>query len=328
MRILLFAFALLATITRGWWCTGHMIIAEIARHNLDDGVESSLNQVILKLKEDGTFSKCTSFIPCACWSDDLKSDGLTAMAGWHFINMPYDPSSFAVNPPAVIQHDNVAQNINTLEETAKKRGINYWEMEFAIANIIHFIGDVHQPLHATELYSQHFPHGDHGGNEFPVYYQDKQWRLHFIWDSVCGVWQNSPDRPPSQSTLNWLSEMALEFQTNYSYLFNESQKHVFNGTVMAEESFDYAVRYAYAGLQPGDNITQAYIDRCWTAAGQRITLAGYRLASELNYVFGNGGKTRNMTELSQRYHRAHAEYHHHYASLEKRHADAGLQRLL
>jgi hypothetical protein len=29
---------------------------------------------------------------------------------------------------------------------------------------VHLIGDAHQPLHAIELYTSAFPHGDEGGN--------------------------------------------------------------------------------------------------------------------------------------------------------------------
>ena len=310
--------ALLAVSANAWWCTGHMIIAEIARMHMDEGVEDKVNAVIAQLKADGPFDKCSSLIPCACWADDLKSDGLTAMAGWHFINQPYDPSGFKVSPPAVIQHDNVAHNINTLEKTAKDERINNWEREFAIANLLHFMGDVSQPLHATELYSAQFPHGDLGGNKFEVFYQGKQWRLHFIWDSVCGLYQNSPVRPPTEQTLEWLAQTAQEYDGNYSALFNESEKHVFNGTVMAEESYEYAIKYAYNGLKPGDNITDAYIKRCIPAAGRRITVSGYRLANEMNYVFGSrGGAKPTARELHKRLHTTVSEFDKRYAELVK-----------
>ena len=52
--------------------------------------------------------------------------------------------------------------------------------------IIHYIGDLHQPLHATTEVDNQYPHGDLGGNyqHVPDTGDTGVTNLHSIWDSV------------------------------------------------------------------------------------------------------------------------------------------------
>jgi len=285
MRAVLVALALCVVGTHAWWCTGHMIVAEIARQNLDSGIEAKVNAVMSWLSTNGPFPQSPDMVNGACWADDLKSQGLEAMEGWHFINMPYVPNNYVPPKPPQVQHDNVVNDITTLDKTAKRTDANIWIRSFAVANLIHFFGDVHQPLHATELYSAEFPDGDAGGTLFDVTFQNKTWKLHFIWDSVCGTFQAELPRPLNETSMNWIKMMAQEFQANFTV--PDSERRVYNSTVMADESFAAAVAHAYEhySFRPGAVINQTYIDTCKIVAGLRIAYAGYRLAHELNYLF-------------------------------------------
>jgi len=55
---------------------------------------------------------------------------------------------------------------------------------FALRLIIHYVGDIHQPLHATALVDSHYPKGDAGGNFEHIPAQDGVTNLHSVWDSV------------------------------------------------------------------------------------------------------------------------------------------------
>ena len=52
--------------------------------------------------------------------------------------------------------------------------------------VIHYIGDIHQPLHTISAVDHQFPEGDQGGNLEVVPDQDSSGvlNLHSIWDSV------------------------------------------------------------------------------------------------------------------------------------------------
>ena len=38
----------------------------------------------------------------------------------------------------------------------------------ALRLLIHYIGDIHQPLHSSDRYSRDHPNGDRGGNQFSI----------------------------------------------------------------------------------------------------------------------------------------------------------------
>jgi len=54
----------------------------------------------------------------------------------------------------------------------------------ALRFLIHYTGDIHQPLHATSRVNHEYPAGDRGGNSFPVPAKDGVSNLHSVWDSV------------------------------------------------------------------------------------------------------------------------------------------------
>jgi hypothetical protein len=218
------------------------------------------------------------------------------MAGWHFINQPYNPDDVAIHPWP-IQEINVATAIQKLGESLKDQK-NDWIKAFATANLVHFYGDIHQPLHATELFDATYPDGDYGGNLIHVYWQGQEWRLHFIWDSVCAQYQTEPTRPLSASSYAFIKDLANQYQANFSV--PEDMKKVWNSTIMAQESLAAAIQYAYAGntIQPNQTLTQAYMDTCMQVAGYRIAYAGYRLAQDLNYLFGGSSSSSGNSASS------------------------------
>lgn len=318
MRRVLVSLALVATMlvagTQAWWCVGHMVIAEIARQNLESGVEAQVNAQFAFLNK--WFPQSNDMISGACWADDLKSQNLEVMAGWHFINQVYNPEDVPVHPDP-IQNINVETAIDKLDRTVKRPSeVNDWIRAYAIANIVHFIGDIHQPLHATERFDKQFPQGDRGGNLIHVNWGGKSWPLHFIWDSVCAQYQTEPTRPLSSTDYAWIQSLANGYQTNYSV--PAAEKTVWNSTIMAQESYEAGVKYAYANntVQPNNTLTQDYINTCIQVASYRIAYAGYRLASELNYVFGSSKPSaqamlRRVAEIKAEYKEKKARRHHH-----------------
>ena len=55
---------------------------------------------------------------------------------------------------------------------------------FAIRLLIHYLGDIHQPLHCSAKVDKRFPTGDKGGNLFMIPNHFSSPDLHAVWDSV------------------------------------------------------------------------------------------------------------------------------------------------
>lgn len=49
--------------------------------------------------------------------------------------------------------------------------------------LVHVVGDVHQPLHASSLFNDRFPKGDQGGNLFLIKLDENIDELHKLFDS-------------------------------------------------------------------------------------------------------------------------------------------------
>lgn len=287
----------LAASAQAWWCTGHMTVAYIAKQNLDSGVYSQVESIAESLSAMGPFPKSPDFVQTACWADDLKSYGLEPMAGWHFINQPYDPSNYPI-AKWPIQEENVETLIEQLDSTLKKQSTSpQFDLNFALGNLIHFYGDIHQPLHATELFSSEYPTGDLGGNLEQVTVSGTSTRLHFIWDSICWEYNAELNRPLSSTDYSTVTTFGDYLQNTYT--FSNSQMSEYNSTVMAIESLNDAIQYAYPGTYNGMTISSSYLATCKPVAEGRVALAGYRLASQLNYLFGSGEDVRKSDDAKR-----------------------------
>ena len=61
--------------------------------------------------------------------------------------------------------------------------------------LIHYLGDIHQPLHCSTRVDPDFPHGDRGGNDFPLKYHYSVDNLHSLWDAVMYEYHDSMKLP-------------------------------------------------------------------------------------------------------------------------------------
>lgn len=276
---------LLTTSIQAWWCTGHMTVAWIAKQQMSKTAYENVNAIAQKLSSAGPFPKSPDFVQMACWADDLKSYGLVPMAGWHFINQVYDPTKFPVAKWPV-QRENVETLIAQLDEALKKHSSPDWDIQFALANLVHFYGDIHQPLHATELFSSTYPQGDKGGNEQSVTVDNTKTRLHFIWDSICWEYNTELNRPLDSTDYGTVQQFGKYLMNTYGSTFSSQQINDYNSTDFATESFNDAVKYAYPGTYNGMTISSQYLATCKPVAEGRVALAGYRLGTQLEYLFG------------------------------------------
>ena len=54
----------------------------------------------------------------------------------------------------------------------------------ALRFLIHYVGDIHQPLHTTARVNEQWPKGDKGGNDFKLPAKYRANNLHAVWDKV------------------------------------------------------------------------------------------------------------------------------------------------
>ena len=169
-----------------WGREGHRIVARIAAKNLLQATRNKL-RAILGLTSDAALENAMA--TAAVWPDRLDR-AATGTARWHFINVPVSaPFSTAGN---CANHECVIDQIESMRTRLQNnqkgfallappdppRSMTSQELAF----LIHFVGDVHQPLHAAW-------NADRGGGcvplTKPLVHNDGNQNttdLHIAWD--------------------------------------------------------------------------------------------------------------------------------------------------
>jgi hypothetical protein len=159
--------------------------------------------------------------------------------------------------------------------------------------LIHFVGDVHQPLHATDRISISLPGGDLGGNLFPLA-GDGARNLHSFWDDTAGLF---PQVNPSE---DWSSIADFARKVEKAVPLAELPALVprqsmdldawarSNAQAWANESYLYGVDAAYSGIEPHSTPSSRYTRRAQEIVRKRLAFGGYRLAAILNTVVKSG----------------------------------------
>jgi len=268
-----------------WWSTGHMIVARIAYDELKMNNPAVLETATTKLEtlkpysHDGKYT----FIEAATWPDSIKSVHWTAFNDWHFINQAYmngyqgmenwDPHNVTVA---------LAQSYDTLK--GEKSGTDKMAMlgeSFMLTYMLHLVGDIHQPLHVTEMFSDKFPHGDLGGNRFKIDYSSSIDELHALWDS-CMDQYGSHYAPISDATWEQFGNISKTLSTAHPRSeFADMMDKDWKFTAWATEGYNNAVNQVYKGITPGGKVSDEYLKAGRDLVNKLLPLAGYRLADQL-----------------------------------------------
>jgi hypothetical protein len=232
------------------------------------------------------------FIVTAAWADLVrKADPAQHRDRWHYINWPFkpegEPASIVPRPPhsenilaALAHNERVLQSARSQDQRA-----------IAFAWILHLVGDVHQLLHAAQLFTREYREGDRGGNEICVRVAPDSGpiNLHMLWD---GLITSSGD---TRALTNIAAELRKKFPKPRLTELAAGEPNVW-----AKESYELAKKIAYMngnlrGTPKGRYrecgevshaavLPRGYVMKAKEIAERRTALAGYRLANLLMKV--------------------------------------------
>ena len=103
--------------------------------------------------------------------------------------------------------------VQTLKEKIEGHGN---QRSFALRLVIHYVGDIHQPLHNSALVSESFPRGDGGGNGIPIEnVKSGVKNLHSLYDSVLYEYTGYATLPLTDSYFGRLETAATSLSYRY-----------------------------------------------------------------------------------------------------------------
>lgn len=163
----------------------------------------------------------------------------------HYQDMPAVRGAFYNGIQPISNSTGVVWAIQQAQKTLASSKSHTIDKARQIRFLLHFIGDIHQPLHTMTLYSNFFPNGDNGGNKYLISGAN-QTSLHMFFDSGAGLWQSNEPRPLQSNTTAWLSKWANEITTAYPQTFFGNQRvHQANVAIWLEETFTSFEGFVY-----------------------------------------------------------------------------------
>ena len=234
-----------------WGSTGHRALAEVASFYLTENAKKKINEIL-----DGE-----TIVTASMYADDIKSDSrYDEYYNWHFINMDLDEDYEDTVPS---EKGDVFIAINKCLDILESDSVTDSEKSFYLKLLIHFIGDLHQPMHIGR-------YEDRGGNRVYVKWFGRNSNLHRVWDSEM---INGYNMSYSELAKNLPAPEKLEI---------EFERDDVIGWVNEIHSY---TRKIYNGVSINDNLGYEYQYENFQTVKDLILKGGLRLASVLNYLF-------------------------------------------
>lgn len=167
-----------------YWEYGHETVGEIAMANVKPATRVAVRRLLAKTAMlDTPECPATTVEGASTWADCIKKlknpDGKPRFGyayGWHFQDVNIC-QPFSLTEPCK-DGNCVSAQIERDVATLRDRHAPQKDKVQALVFLIHFVGDLHQPLHAGEK-------NDKGGNDvLATYgiYSPPRFNLHSIWD--------------------------------------------------------------------------------------------------------------------------------------------------
>jgi len=292
-----------------WGCEGHQIVALIARAHLTPAAAAAVDKILAENPPDAALNNfCKSpdvMADVSTWADNVRNAAKTGL--WHYVDIPLTeksgsgslaawctpigPSVDGKNAPGCVTNA-ITYHWAILLDSSRPGA----DRAIALRYIIHFVGDMHQPLHSSD-------NDDQGGNctTMKFFDEERPANLHSIWDSKL-IQHELAARKESAA------DYARQLDHQYTDRWSEWGVAPVDPTAWAWEGNRIAREFTYGNLKPAipvekpnpnadcnaerEKVTalkialaDPYFDASIPVVGEQLAKAGYRLADLLNRSF-------------------------------------------
>jgi hypothetical protein len=261
-----------------WGDLGHETIAWVAQSYVSSTTALAIKDILDSTQSDYMANVST-------WADSYR---YTSAGRWsaplHFIDAnDSPPSSCSVEynrdcGDAGCSVSAIVNYTSILLDDSSSASVKYDAMKF----VIHFIGDLHQPLHDEGL--------DVGGNDISVTYDGEDTNLHHIWDTEIveqladgadaeefakNLTTSINDGAYGWNSSSWLDGTTLNDTLSTAMTWaNQANSYVCSDVLAA----------GVAAVEEGD-LSGSYYKAHFDVARVQIARAGFRLGAWLNLIF-------------------------------------------
>lgn len=262
-KILVIALALSSVKAFAWGPTGHRAVGEIAQKHL----------YVHAISKIAILTNGQSLAKISTWPDDIKSEPekYSHTFNWHYTDWKIDQHHHDETQSEGKLIGALNEQIAVLKNPLAPQNKKLEALKF----VVHFVGDLHQPLHVGNGV-------DRGGNNCKVIFHGQKTNLHALWDegvinftglsfvelarfSTEGRSLNDFNNARTGSILDWAKESKTLRETIYPQ--NSNLYCRADGNVSAEDMPRLSYEYSYKFMP---------------VIEEKIFKAGIRLAQILN----------------------------------------------
>ena len=243
-----------------WGYEGHRIVAEIAEQFLEPETAHHVRDLL-------AIENLTTLAEVSTWADQIRPQHPETRR-WHFVNIPIHPNPGESSGYDAVrdcpQQECVVAKIEEFERVLVDPQAPERQLLEALKYVVHFIGDVHQPLHVAS-------NDDRGGNDVAVTFMGHQTNLHAVWNS--GIIGSAVKGDERAYALRLAGDITLAQSQQWS---------AGNAVSWANESYSIAVHMIYGQLPHSGTLPDSYETQAMPIVNQQLSRAGVRLAVVLN----------------------------------------------
>lgn len=174
---------------QAWGCKGHQTVALLAEKHLTPEAKQFVLKILSENPIDPKLNRYCGgatrdlLADAATWADDVRPERKNGP--WHYIDIPRGTQHGPLEPFCG-KDACVTRAISEQLAILKDKNVDGAKRAEALRYVIHFVGDLHQPLHTVT-------NADEGGNCVPVKYLRRNPRehnhsftpnLHSLWDTA------------------------------------------------------------------------------------------------------------------------------------------------
>lgn len=261
-----------------WGAVGHKTIAYIAQDRLTPEAKKAVRRLLGP--GQNLVSVCT-------WADTVAHVNRPETAPWHYIQVNVRQEQNVYDLEDVCRdHQCVVDQIEQDEAVLRDKWSSFGAKKEALKFLVHFVGDVHQPLHCAE-------DNDRGGNDKWFRYHGSQGNsTHYTWVNLHSFWDNLLEVKAKENPRKLATRLEQNFTTDDAASWQNDDPKAW-----AYESFRVARDHIYSELPSGplleknrwgrDLPEDYYTDSMRQIVDERLEKAGVRLAYVLNQIFQN-----------------------------------------
>jgi len=269
------SFLVIPSKALAWGSEGHRIIAHLAFERLTPSAKAQI-AVLIAHSADQLTPSCpvASLEDAATWPDCIRPlhGRFEYLAADHYEDVPICGSapkaSYCPDGKCIVDETARAE---VIMKDPKRPPLDRLQ---ALEEISHFIGDMHQPLHAADNH-------DRGGNDVRVQIQGHPSNLHHVWDTEALENAVGADEASAEAALRPLVARVAATASRGGLDDWLAETHVIAVTYVYRK---LAQPPACGAPAPSQAISQAYLDGAAPIIRTQLARASVRLAVVLNQL--------------------------------------------